>query len=164
MHSALLVVVCVMSFFASRIGDASPSVIINEIVAGCVFTPPGNYHMGPYIRGISWCPESSKEPVHALMNHMKIHCEGMDASFAGEFGSNVRLVYFPAQSLFLLNPVVISKSEEMIECVDQIGYDVLRVMRHERIRIRYIAFDFEVQIIELVNKNACLMQAILTVL
>lgn len=99
-----------------------------------------------------------------VLNHMRIHSVGMDASFAGEFGSNVRILYFPEpRDLFLINPVIDppSPGDESTECHDEIGRELIKTRRMRKIVVHYLT-ETQLPTRDIFkDREACMIQAIL---
>lgn len=144
----------------------SPTHAIKEIVNNCAFAEPHEYMNGPYPRSMYACINSPREPMKALINHMRLNSANMDASFGSEFGSHVRVVYIPNRDLVLINPVTRTTEEDvpMIECHDVFGHTTIKEYRHKAISIDFLSETFTPSTIILRNKDACTIQAILDII
>lgn len=147
---------------ASGIGEYdSPRHVLAEVVNNCAFGQPGEYTHGPYSRSIRVCRTSPREPVLALISHMRRQSHGMDASFGAEFGSNVRVIYIPYMDLPMINPSIVSQPGMTTECTDSIGLDVITRTRQRHIQVGYLTPLYEPAIISLSDGDACVIQAIM---
>lgn len=138
---------------------------ITELVAGCEFSKPRAFTAGPYPRSILVCLDHDRDPVRALMTHMKAHSAGMHASFAGEFGSDVRIAYLPEDGTFLINPVIAppAPNAPMIECADVIGETRIATRRPRRVEISFTTEQFTPATREFAGRDSCVLQAIIDV-
>ena len=156
-QSAFLLFICIIVLFATKISLQSPTSIIAEIIANCKFEPGSDYRDGSYPTSIDWCPNQRK-PMTALINHMKLNSQGMDASFGSEFGANVKIIYLPP--VILINPQIKFRSEELFECHDAFGSEVVVAIRPKFIKVEYINENFEITTQSFKEADACLLLSI----
>jgi hypothetical protein len=84
----------------------------------------------------------------------------MDAAFASEFGVNARVAFFSQSNISIINPVIISKSNDLIPCSDDVGTGVVSKLRNKHVKIQYLNERlFTVEHI-FMNNEACLFSAI----
>ncbi len=136
-----------------------------SIHANCAISPASAYHDGPYNRGVDWCPDTQQAGALAVINHLRVHSAGADASFPAEFSSNLRAIYIPKLDLLMLNPRQVWGSEELWPCTDRLGRETVSLRRHRRISVVHLTESFlPAGTTELSEAHACLVQAILDVL
>ena len=135
-----------------------------EITANGAFAMPRAYYPGPYPKSIKLDHAAPPDQVQMLLNHMRVHSVGMAASFAGEFGSNVRILYFPApRDEFLINPVVapVEFGGEFTECHDKFGHELVKAWRARKIEVHYLSEQMIPTASTFKDHDACVIQAIL---
>lgn len=140
--------------------------VLTEIMTGCQYSAGGGYHPGPYDRSISWCTHPVNEPAMlALMNHVELGAQryGLDATFAPEFGSYVRLMYFPGLDTHMINPMYTHKSDAVIMCRDSFGDEntAIDLPRHLQVTLMYLNRHFKEEEVTLTGKESCLAQAMM---
>ncbi len=91
---------------APRVIETTPE---RPVYKGCELTPWGEYK--PEARKASYpvCVDEKeyRDQATNLMNHMELQATD-DWSTGNEYGSNAQIVYFKKQSLFCVNPKIVS--------------------------------------------------------
>lgn len=153
--SLLLFLACLI-FLARQIRDHEGAAdAIKSVAMGCEFVSPGPWKSGPYGKSSKLCARG--ESVEVLRNHMRVHCRGMEACIAAEFGSNVAVGLFPDQDLFVINPIVVeTESAEMIVCKTDNG-GVTQVSSPTT--VKYLDEKFSAAERKFYNRGACQINA-----
>lgn len=147
--------------------------VVWEAWFDCTFMDPGMYREGPYFKSMKWCDTVNRAPYVILMNHMYVHAAKMDAAFAAQFGSNVKLAYFPDIELFMFNPRIINHSYTQFGCAVDLSNTLkpnawlpfLPVApeepRHEWVTVNYIDAQFKYAERTFTDDKSCLVQVML---
>lgn len=168
-QSFLLFALCVVVLWVSKAANNhTSSSTITQLVGTCEFAPGGAYVEPPYARSNDWCVDSPREPLFALMAHMKLNSQDMDASFGAEFGSMLRIVYVPRLNVFMLNPMVhFEESYAMWLCEDSFGGQRVSQLRPNNVHVSFLRADLSLksinatrQRIHVTGGDACVIQAI----
>ena len=142
--------------------NESPIKVVSEIMANCKFNPPGMYRPGPYFMSIKWCVNVDREELIQVMNHIQVNVGDFDIAFGAEFGSNVRVGYIPSLNEFLINPVIIDKSETFIMChTSSEGKSHPRHDKSETIHVQYYNKTFQGKERIFTKRESCLIQSML---
>jgi hypothetical protein len=150
--------------FAAR--NDSPELIFREAISPCSFSPPGARLAAPFGRGVKFCAGAPVRPYIELMNHMILGAQPEDeALIAAEFGSLVRVIYLPAESIFMFNPMAMDLGDsEMVSCKDDVGGVVVETLRPNKVRVDFVNSNFQSQTLVFERGLACLLQAAMEVM
>lgn len=155
-----LLVAALLVFVVRQVRDHDgASNAMTAIAANCEFAKPGEYRAGPYRTSIKVCTDRMVE-LPALKNHMRVHCKGMDACVAAEFGSLVAVGLIPSLDLFFINLILAPVSEvsnpEMISCVFE--RDETRAV-HNPVVVSFLDENLTLTSRTFHNRGACLVHA-----
>jgi hypothetical protein len=159
-----LLALAIAVFLAREILDHdSASHVMKEWAANCAFPAPGPFTSDTHLtKSLSWCEDSDRQALVALMNHMALFTTD-DASLAVEFGVPLRVAYLRQLRLFLINPVILPTSEAtaaMMECHTSAGLSTpVLVYVPRTIEVSFIAADFRRVTQQFVDGHACLVHA-----
>jgi hypothetical protein len=163
-NTLLLLLAAAVIFFRELESHDSLNDFLETLFYTCKIEPWGVYRPGPYKSSILCCLDYDNAfELFGLINHMRLNSYSMDASFAAEFGSHVKLVYKVSNNLIMINPKIILDSNvdvKMISCKDMVGNEIQEVMRLSQIKVSFIGENFKTQNETFVNSDACLIQTI----
>jgi hypothetical protein len=145
-------------FFSKFWHYHSLKLAIQEVVVNCNHQKPGDYRVGPYQASTDWCIEEPQSKLLLLIQSLK--SANMDATFASELGVNARVAYFSQSNISIINPSIVSKSNELIPCSDDIGTGVISKLRNKQVKILFLNERLVKMEHVFVNNEACLFLAI----
>lgn len=138
--------------------------IINEYTSNCYYDNPEPYLVDPpFQRSIRWCSDD-KLKMSNLIKHMMIECKGCKVTIAPEYGSNVKVIFFPRNNIILINPIVNLYSNTVIECLDMIGDTKVKTIRPKEIDVHFTNGSFEKDNMKFVDGDACIIQTTIDLL
>lgn len=143
-----------------------PEVVVEEQTNQCVIDPWGEYREnGPWSIMYKYCTNGQGDPerLKALRNAVKLGTpKGHDMVTAADFGSNVKLLYFPSISWMPLNPIIIEKSPILILCRDFIRGREVEAMRSNWVKVKSLdeMLREEIRLVE-DRTTVCLLQAVI---